>query len=68
MTESRSGPGIMVFAGLGMLNAACLLVGLGAGWLVDSALHTLPLFLMVGLVLGLVVGVLLTRRELKQYS
>jgi F0F1-type ATP synthase assembly protein I len=68
MTEPRSGPGIMVFAGLGMLNAACLLVGLGAGWLVDRALHTLPVFMMVGLVLGIVVGVVLSRRELKQYS
>jgi F0F1-type ATP synthase assembly protein I len=58
----------MVFAGLGMLNAFCLLVGLGVGWLVDRDLHTLPVFMMAGLVVGIVVGVIATRKELKRYS
>jgi F0F1-type ATP synthase assembly protein I len=66
-TESQ-GPGIMVFAGLGMFNAVCLLAGLAGGWFVDHALHTLPLFMLVGLVLGIVVGAFTSRRQLKQYS
>jgi hypothetical protein len=75
MTGGRSspgagdeGPGIMVFAGLGLLNALCLLGGIGLGWLVDSALGTLPIFLFVGLLVGVACGVVATRRELKRYS
>jgi F0F1-type ATP synthase assembly protein I len=68
MSDERSGPGIMVFAGLGLLNAVCALVGLAAGWFVDRALHTLPVFMLVGLALGIAVGVVATRNQLKQYS
>ena len=67
-SDDRSGPSIMQFAGLGLLNAFCLLSGLGLGWLVDSALQTLPLFLMVGLILGALVGVLATRAEVKRWG
>ena len=60
-------PGIMAFAGLGMLNAICLAIGLVAGWFVDKALGTLPLFLFLGLVAGIGMGVLATRAEWKRY-
>ena len=60
-------PGILAFAGLGMLNALCLGIGLGVGWLIDQALNTLPLFLFLGLIGGIVMGVLATRAELKRY-
>jgi hypothetical protein len=66
-TESQ-GPGIMVFAGLGMLNAFCLLAGLACGWFADRALHTLPVFMLVGLALGIIVGGFATRRYLREYS
>jgi hypothetical protein len=68
MTTEGQGPGIMVFAGLGMLNAVCLLAGLAAGWFTDRALHSLPVFMLVGLVLGIIVGGIATRRYLRQYS
>jgi F0F1-type ATP synthase assembly protein I len=58
----------MVFAGLGLMNAFCLLCGLGLGWLIDTALHTLPLFLMIGLCLGVIAGVCATRAELKRWG
>ncbi len=61
-------PGIMVFAGLGMLNAICLAIGLGVGWLVDGVLGTLPLFLFVGMAAGIALGVVATRNEWKRYS
>lgn len=67
-SDKESGPGIMVFAGLGLLNASCLLIGLALGWLADSSLHTLPLFLMVGLILGVAAGVAATRAELKRWG
>jgi F0F1-type ATP synthase assembly protein I len=60
-------PGILAFAGLGMLNALCLGIGLGVGWLIDRALSTLPLFLFLGLIVGIAMGVLATRAELKRY-
>jgi F0F1-type ATP synthase assembly protein I len=60
-------PGIMAFAGLGLLNAICLGVGLTVGWLIDRALGTLPLFLLLGLVGGIVLGILATRAEWKRY-
>jgi F0F1-type ATP synthase assembly protein I len=60
-------PGVLAFAGLGMLNAFCLALGLGVGWLIDRALDTLPLFLFLGLIAGVGMGVLATRAELKRY-
>jgi len=60
-------PGIMAFAGIGMMNALCLAVGLVGGWLLDRALGTLPLFLFVGLIAGIATGVLATRAEWKRY-
>jgi F0F1-type ATP synthase assembly protein I len=61
-------PGILEFAGIGLLNAICLGGGLTAGWFVDRALGTLPLFLFVGLILGIACGVILTWSEIKKYS
>jgi F0F1-type ATP synthase assembly protein I len=60
-------PGIMVFAGLGMMNALCLGLGLFLGWLVDRGLGTMPLFLFLGLAAGIACGVIATRAELRKY-
>jgi len=64
----KQGPGILQFAGIGLLNAICVGAGLTAGWFVDRALGTLPLFLFVGLILGIACGVIATRSEMKKYS
>ncbi|HTV11773.1 MAG TPA: AtpZ/AtpI family protein [Acidimicrobiales bacterium] len=66
--QAKAYPGPMAYAGIGMLNAICLLGGGALGWLVDRATGTLPLFLLVGLLLGAVVGVLGTRAELRRYG
>jgi hypothetical protein len=60
-------PGIMEFAGLGMMNALCWAAGLIGGYFLDQALGTLPLFLFVGLLLGIAIGVLASRSELKRF-
>jgi F0F1-type ATP synthase assembly protein I len=60
-------PNIMAFAGLGLMNALCLGVGMVIGWLVDRALGTLPLFLFIGLIAGVALGVFATRAEWKKY-
>ncbi len=67
-SSGGSGPGVMVFAGLGLLNATSLLLGMAIGWFVDRALHTLPLFLLIGLVVGIVIGAFATRSELKRHT
>jgi F0F1-type ATP synthase assembly protein I len=61
-------PGILEFAQLGMMGALCLLGGLAAGWGADAALGTLPLFLFVGLVVGMALGATLTWRAVKRWS
>ena len=61
-------PGPMAYAGIGMLNAVCLLAGGGLGWLADRAAGTLPLFLLAGLVAGAAAGALGTRAELRRYG
>ena len=61
-------PGPMAYAGIGMTNAVCLMGGGALGWLLDRALATLPLFLLVGLVAGAALGVLATRAELRRYG
>jgi len=39
---------------LGWYVAICLLLGIGGGLWLDSILHTAPLFLLLGLFLGLI--------------
>jgi hypothetical protein len=60
-------PGIMQFAGIGLLNAICITGGLVGGWFADQALGTLPLFLFIGLISGIAAGVLATRSEIKRF-
>jgi F0F1-type ATP synthase assembly protein I len=63
---SRRPPGILQFAQLGLMGAACLLGGGGLGWLADSVAGTLPLFLFLGLVGGATLGAVMTWREVKR--
>ena len=58
----------MAYGGLGILGAICLLSGGAVGWLVDRALGTLPLFLLVGLCAGAALAVLAVRSELRKYG
>ena len=48
------GPDLSTLLGLGVTTAAFLLVGLGLGWLADAVLDSLPVFVLIGLALGVV--------------
>jgi F0F1-type ATP synthase assembly protein I len=40
--------------GMGIVTAAVLVAGLGIGWLIDDLAGTTPIFIMIGLALGIV--------------
>ena len=48
------GPQLSTLLGLGATTAAFLLIGLGLGWLLDEVLDSLPVFVLIGLALGVV--------------
>ena len=52
---------------LGVAIAAAILAGLGLGWLVDSLAGTTPIFLFLGLILGVAGAVRYTYLELRKY-
>ncbi len=45
--------GNLAILGLGTMLAGCLVLPMGLGWLVDHLLGTLPIFVLIGLVLGI---------------
>lgn len=49
-----NGPDLSTLLGLSVTIAAILVAGLGLGWLLDVVLNTLPVFLMIGLALGMI--------------
>lgn len=59
MNDDRAKPTLDVWTllGIGGYNVACLLVGMGVGWLIDSQMDTTPAFMMVGLAGGIGLGV-----------
>ncbi len=60
-------PGAMAFLGMGLTAAVCVGLGLVAGILLDNALHTAPVLLLVGLALGLAVAALSIVKQIRTY-
>ena len=60
-------PGAVAFLSMGLSAAVCVGLGLLAGVLVDGALHTAPLFLLIGLALGLAVAALSVIKQIRSY-
>lgn len=61
----RRDPDLSTLLSFGLTTAACLVVGLGLGWVVDLTLDTLPMFLLVGLGLGIVATCLYIYRQIR---
>jgi F0F1-type ATP synthase assembly protein I len=53
--------------GMGAVTAAELVAGFGLGWLVDSFAGTTPIFLLIGLLLGIAAAVSYTVVEFRKY-
>lgn len=64
---TRSQPNAWDLLTLGTANAVCVVAGIGVGWLVDHVAGTNPVFILVGLALGITAGVLITYRLIRPY-
>jgi F0F1-type ATP synthase assembly protein I len=65
--QSPLGPGAVEFMSLGLSIAVVLVAGGGLGYAVDRWVGTSPLFLLVGLALGIVAAVLMTVARIRKY-
>jgi F0F1-type ATP synthase assembly protein I len=65
--EPKPLPGAAAFIGMGLSAAVCVAIGVVLGVWGDSAWHTAPLCLMIGLALGLVAAVCLVVTQIREY-
>ncbi|MHB2023959.1 MAG: AtpZ/AtpI family protein [Mycobacteriales bacterium] len=49
------------------MSALFMAVGIGLGWLVDHWLHSTPLFTIIGVFVGLVIGGALSWGKIRMY-
>lgn len=66
-SDRRLSPGAVAFLGLGLAVGLCLAVTVGAGLALDAVLHTSPVFLLVGMVVGLGVAVAMAVTTVRRY-
>jgi F0F1-type ATP synthase assembly protein I len=57
----------VAFLNMGLSAAVCVGLGVLVGVLVDGALHTAPLFLLIGLALGLGVAAFSVVKQIRTY-
>ncbi|HXY27805.1 MAG TPA: AtpZ/AtpI family protein [Acidimicrobiales bacterium] len=60
-------PGAVAFFGMGLTAAVCVGIGVGLGLWLDSALGTGPIFLLVGLALGVATAAVSVVRQIRTY-
>ncbi|HET9732404.1 MAG TPA: AtpZ/AtpI family protein [Acidimicrobiales bacterium] len=60
-------PGLADLLTLGLYNGVCVALGAGAGLAVDAWLNTTPLFVLIGLALGVAAGAVGTWNRMKQF-
>lgn len=56
-----------MFGAIGMQLAVCIVAGLFAGRWLDSAMGTDPIFLITGILCGVIIGILSTILLIKRY-
>jgi F0F1-type ATP synthase assembly protein I len=53
--------------GLGFATACCVAAGMALGWFLDREFGTTPVFILLGLASGIVLGILGTIIEVRRY-
>ena len=64
---AKSQPSAWDLLTLGGTIAGCVVGGIVLGWLVDRAAGTIPVFILVGLGLGIVAGIFATYSKIRSY-
>lgn len=65
--DRRLSPGAAAFLGLGISVGLCLAVTVGAGLVLDAVTHDAPVFLLVGLTVGIVVAMAMAVSTIRKY-
>ena len=52
---------------MGLVSALLLVLALGLGWVADSLMHTLPIFTLVGLLVGIALAGRYTYAEFRKF-
>ncbi len=66
-SEAKPLPGAAAFLGLGLSAAVCVAIGVGLGIWADSAWHTSPILLLVGLALGVTAAVFFVVSQIREF-
>jgi F0F1-type ATP synthase assembly protein I len=67
MTSQNASLGALGLVAVGTVNATSWLAGIFGGWLLDRHFGTVPLFILLGLVVGTVTGAISTYKEVRRY-
>jgi F0F1-type ATP synthase assembly protein I len=65
--DRRLSPGATAFLGLGISMALCVAVTVGAGLGLDAVTHDTPVFLLIGLAVGIMVAVGMAVATVRKY-
>lgn len=60
-------PSIVSLIGIGSTVVGLVVGGVGLGWWLDSVLHTLPVFVFIGLAIGMVSSWLFAYATLRKF-
>ena len=61
-------PGWSTLLGIGVTTAIILAVCFAIGWLLDRAMNTSPVLVLVGLAAGIVVGAVYTVQQMRKFT
>jgi len=64
---TREAPGWSTLLGIGTVSAATFVAGMALGWWLDGLLHTTPVFVLVGIALGIAGGVCYTVVQIRPF-
>jgi F0F1-type ATP synthase assembly protein I len=65
--DGNAAPSWQNLLGMGAVIAAIFTVGMGLGWVIDELANTVPIFILVGLALGIVGAIGYTVTQFRKY-